>query len=254
VVPNAEGDFSGLIQGDLGKSLWRQKPVTSTLISRLPVSFELGVFAIITALAIALPIGTLSAIRQDTFSDYAGRTVAIMAISLPSFWIATLVIIYASIYLDWSPEMRYVSFFESPGRNLVQFVVPGVILGMVLSGTTMRMMRTMMLEVLRQDYIRTAWAKGLRERSVIMRHALKNALIPVVTLIGNQIAIVISGSIVLETIFALPGVGLLLIDALNTRDYPVISGVNVILATAVLMINLVVDVTYGWLDPRVSYK
>jgi peptide/nickel transport system permease protein len=242
------------LRGDLGWSLWRNEPVRWEIMQRLPVSLELGIFAIIAALSLALPIGTYSAIRQDTAGDYAGRTIAVMAISLPSFWLGTLIMIYPSIYLGWSPPMKYIPLVVDPLANLGQFIIPAIILGMALSGTTMRMTRTMMLEVLRQDYIRTAWSKGLRERTVITRHALKNALIPVVTMIGLLIPVLIGGSIVIETIFALPGIGLLLIEALRTRDYPVISGINLALASSVLLINLVIDLTYGWLDPRIQYK
>jgi len=254
IVPNQDGSFSGALQGDLGMSLWRYESVRWEIFKRLPVSFELGLFAIMIALSLALPIGTYSAIRQDTMGDYGGRTVAILAISIPSFWLGTMIMIYPSIYLGWSPPVKYIPLVADPLANLGQFIIPAVILGMYLSGTTMRMTRTMMLEVLRQDYIRTAWSKGLRERTVVMRHALKNALIPVVTMVGLLMPVVIGGSVVIETIFCLPGIGLLLIDALRTRDYPVISGINLVLASGVLVINLLVDLTYAWLDPRIQYK
>lgn len=243
-----------VVQGDLGQSLWTNRPITSELIKRLPISFELGLIALITALSIALPIGIFSAIRQDTLADYTGRSLAILAISLPGFWIATIVVVYGSILLGWSPSMEYIPFTSDPGRNIGQFIIPGLIMGGLLSGSTMRMTRTMMLEVLRQDYIRTGWAKGLNERTVILRHALKNALIPVVTIIGGLFGIMIGGSVVMEQIFALPGMGRYLVEALNRRDYPIISGVNVIVATFVLSMNLIVDLTYGWLDPRVKYN
>ncbi|MBI2836494.1 MAG: ABC transporter permease [Chloroflexi bacterium] len=243
-----------VVQGDLGQSLWTNRPITNELFNRLPISFELGLIALTTALSIAIPIGIFSAIRQDTYADYIGRSIAILAISLPGFWIATIVVVYGSIMLGWSPSMEYIPFTKDPVRNLGQFVVPGVIMGALLSGSTMRMTRTMMLEVLRQDYIRTGWAKGLNERTVIMRHALKNALIPVVTIVGGLFGIMIGGSVVMEQIFALPGMGRYLIEALNRRDYPIISGVNILVATFVLSMNLIVDLTYGWLDPRVKYN
>ena len=254
IWPDKEGHFSGLLQGDAGSSLWRRVPVTQEIIERLPISVELGLLAIITALILAIPIGTYSAIRQDTWGDYSGRSIAILAISLPSFWVGTMVMVYPSIWWNWSPDIRYIPFLTNPLGNLRQFIIPAVILGLVLSGGTMRMVRTMMLEVLRQDYIRTAWAKGLTERVIVMRHALKNALIPVVTIVGTQIPILIGGEVILETIFVLPGIGLLLIEALNRRDYPVISGINLFVATVVLTVNLVVDLTYAYLDPRVQYK
>jgi peptide/nickel transport system permease protein len=203
---------------------------------------------------IALPIGIFSAIRQDTGGDYTGRTLAILFISLPTFWTGTMVVVYPSVWWGWAPEVEYIPLLDDPLRNLGQFIVPALILGMVMSGTAMRMTRTMMLEVLRQDYIRTAWSKGLEERTVVMRHALKNALIPVITVVGIQVPILIAGSVILETIFNLPGIGLLLIQALGQRDYPAICGINVFMATFVLLINLAVDLTYAWLDPRVQYR
>jgi len=245
---------SDLFRGDLSSSLWTGRAVTEEIVERLPVTAELGLIAIIVALLLAIPIGAYSAIRQDTVGDYVGRTIAILAISVPSFWLATLVMVYPSIWWGWSPPVKYIPIVEDVGANLLQFALPGVILGMMLSGTTMRMTRTMMLEVLRQDYIRTAWSKGLTERIVVVRHALKNALIPVVTMIGILLSVVVGGSVVIEQIFALPGMGLLLIEAINSRDYPIISGVSLLVACFVLIMNLLVDLTYAWLDPRIRYR
>lgn len=242
------------LQGDLGKSLWSARSVTEEIFTRLPVSVELGLIAIGTALLIALPIGVYSAIRQDTTRDYTGRTFAILCISVPSFWLGTMVIVYPSIWWGWTPVLEYIPFVENPVENLVQFIIPGFITGMVISGVTTRMTRTMMLEVLRQDYIRTAWAKGLTERTIILRHALKNALMPVVTIVGLQIPIMIGGTVIVEQIFALPGIGRFLVDSLNKRDYPMISGINLIMAGFVLAVNLVTDLSYAYLDPRISYK
>ena len=242
------------LKGDLGESLWTGRKVVDDLLSRLPVTLELGGFALIIALLLALPIGTYSAIRQDTIGDYIGRTVAVICISFPGFWIATLVVLFPSIWWSWSPEIGYISPIDDLPRNLVQFIVPGTILGMLMSGTTMRMTRTMMLEVLRQDYIRTAWAKGLTERIVVIRHALKNAFIPVISIIGVLFSVVIGGAVVIEEIFCLPGVGLLLIEALEKRDYPLLSGINLMVAVGVMFINLGVDLSYAWLDPRIKYN
>jgi len=244
----------GIFRGDLGRSLWTDRPVTQEIINRLPISFELGFLALLTALIIALPIGIYSAIRQDTYGDYVARSFAIASIALPSFWLATIVMVFPSIWWGWSPPMQLITFTEDPWGNLRMFIIPSFIMGMVLSGTTMRMTRTMMLEVLRQDYIRTAWSKGLRERTIVLRHALKNALIPVVTIIGLQMPIIIGGSVVLERIFNLPGIGWLLIDVINSRDYTVLSSVNLVMALFVLMINLLVDLAYSYLDPRVQYR
>jgi len=246
--------LGGLFRGDLGESLWTKRPILNEIVSRLPISLELGILAIIIGLLIAFPIGVYSAIRQDTRGDYIGRSFAIMCIAVPSFWIGTMVMVFPSVWWNWSPPVQCIPITENLGQNLLQFIIPAAIMGMVLSGVTMRMTRTMVLEVLRQDYIRTAWSKGLRERVVVMRHALKNSLIPVVTIIGMQIPILIGGSVIMEQIFCLPGIGRLLILSLNTRDYPVISGINVMMASAILGINLLVDITYGYLDPRVHYR
>lgn len=242
------------VTGDLGESLWTKKPVTEEIMERLPITAELGIIAIIVALGVAVPTGVYSALRQDTAGDYAARSMAILMIAVPSFWIGTMIMVYPSIWWGWTPDLEYISITQDVGKNLIQFIIPGAILGFVLSGTTMRMTRTMMLEVLRQDYIRTAWAKGLRERAVVLRHALKNALIPVVTTVGMILPNLIGGTVILEEIFALPGMGRLLVDSLEKRDYPVISGINVMMASIVLVINLLIDLTYSYLDPRIRYK
>jgi peptide/nickel transport system permease protein len=245
--------LGGVLRGDLGNSLWNGVPTGKTLLEKFPVTFELGLLAAVIALIIALPIGIYSAIRQDTVGDYVARSFAIACIALPSFWLGTMVMIYPSRFLAWSPPIGYVSFFKDPIKNLSVMLIPAIILGMVLSGNTMRMTRTMMLEVLRQDYIRTAWSKGLRERAVILRHALKNAFIPVVTIIGLQIPVLIGGSVVIEQIFVMPGVGRFLLETLNHRDYPALSAINLLMASTVLIINLLVDLSYAYLDPRVRY-
>jgi len=245
---------SGIFRGDLGDTLWGYEPVSAKIVGRLPVTFELGLMSIIIGLLIALPIGIYSAIRQDTISDYMARSVAIVFISVPSFWVGTMIMIYPAVWWGWAPPMELIPFTEDPLGNLGMFIIPSVLLGLGLSGTTMRMVRTMMLEVLRQDYIRTAWSKGLKEKVVIMRHALKNALIPVVTIIGFQIPILVGGSVIIEQIFVLPGIGRLMVSALSQRDYPIVSGVNLILASSVLIINLLVDLTYAYLDPRLQYR
>ena len=249
--------IGGVLQSDLGVSLRGDQPIAGKIFARLPVTFELGVFAVIIGLLISLPIGIYSAIRQNTISDYVGRSIAVIFISvpIPTFWTATMIMIYPSIWWGWSPPMELITFAEDPLGNLGMFLLPAAILGAVLSGTTMRMTRTMALEVLRQDYIRTAWSKGLEEKIVVMRHVLKNALIPVVTIVGFQLPILIGGSVILEQIFVLPGIGTLLLDAIQKRDYPIVSGINLFVATAVILINnLLVDLTYAFLDPRVRYR
>jgi peptide/nickel transport system permease protein len=243
-----------VLRGDLGNSLWQNSPVTEFLKARMPVTFELGLLALIVGLLIAIPIGVYSAIRQDTAGDYVGRSFSILLLAVPSFWIGTMVMVFPSIWWGWSPEVEYVPFFENPWQNLKQMIIPAIILGAALSAITMRLTRTMMLEVLRQDYIRTAWAKGLSEPLVVMRHALRNALIPVVTLIGLQLPLLIGGAVIIEQIFVIPGMGLLLLDAVNQRDYPIITGVFLVVGVAVMLINLIVDLSYGLLDPKVRYR
>lgn len=246
--------LAALAQGDLGRSLWHDTPVAEEVLTRLPITFELGIMAIVIALIIAIPIGLYSAMRQDTPGDYVARSVSILALAMPSFWKATLIMVFPSIWWGWSPEIKYVPFLQAPLQNLSQMLIPAVILGVGLSAVTMRMTRTMMLEVLRQDYVRTAWAKGLNERTVVLRHALRNALIPVVTLIGLQAPIVIGGAVIMEQIFVIPGMGLLLLEAVSQRDYPVITGVFLVVGTAVVLINLLVDLSYGLLDPKVRHR
>jgi peptide/nickel transport system permease protein len=243
-----------LLHGDLGSSLWQGTPVTEMLFARLPVTLELGAMAMVVGLIVAMPIGVYSAIRQDGVGDYVGRSFSILLLAVPGFWLGTMVMVFPSIWWGWSPEVNYVPFTSDPLQNLKQMLVPAVVLGAALSAVTMRMTRTMMLEVLRQDYIRTAWAKGLNERLVVMRHALRNALIPVVTLVGLQAPLLIGGAVITEQIFVIPGMGLLLLDAVNQRDYPVIAGVFLVVGVAVMLINLVVDLSYGLLDPRERHR
>ena len=243
------------LHGSLGHSLvWGQEAVEEKIVRRLPVTIELGVVAIVIGLLIALPVGIYSAIRQDTAADYVGRSIAVIGLATPNFWLGIMVMIYPAIWWGWSPPMEYIPFTEDPLGNLGVFIIPSVILGTAMSAATMRMTRTMMLEVLRQDYIRTAWSKGLKERVVIMRHALKNALIPIVTLVGMQLPMLVGGAVIMENIFNLPGLGRLMVEALIDRDYPVVSGVNLVFATAVMGLNLMIDLIYPYLDPRVRYR
>jgi peptide/nickel transport system permease protein len=242
-----------VLRGDLGESPWTTTAVTEELGNRLPVTMEFGVMAIILGLCISLPVGILSAIRQDTVADYASRSFAILALSVPYFFTATLIIVFGPKY-GFTPSLIYKSWSDGPGSHLYYYLIPAALLGVSLAGGVMRLTRTMMLEVLRQDYIRTAWAKGLRERAVITRHALKNAFIPVVTIIGLQVGTAISGTIILETLFNMPGVGRYFVGAILQRDYPSVQGVVLVLATVVVFVNLLVDLTYGWLDPRIRFS
>ena len=219
-----------LRHGTLGDSLLGAYTVEEKIVGRLPVTIELGLLAILIGLVIALPVGIYSAIRQDTLADYAGRSIAILGLATPNFWLATMVMLYPALWWGWSPSMELIPFTEDPLGNLGMFLIPSLILGTAMAAATMRMTRTMMLEVLRQDFIRTAWSKGLKERVVIIRHTIKNALIPVVSLIGLQLPILVGGAVIMENIFNLPGLGQVMVDALNNRDYPVVSGVNLFFA------------------------
>ena len=249
-----EVGYTGILQGSLGLSLRSSVPVTEMIRRRIGVTFELGLLAIIIALLIALPVGIYSAIRQDTIADYTGRTVAIVGIATPNFWLATMVLLFPALWWGWSPPLELVPFREHPLRHVAIFVIPSTILGTAMSGGTMRLTRTMMLEVLRQDFIRIAWSKGLKERVVVVGHAVKNALIPVVTVVGAELPLLVGGAVIMEQIFSLPGMGRLMVEALQRRDYTVVSGVNLVIAAAIVLSNLLVDISYAYLDPRIRYR
>lgn len=246
--------MGGVVRGDLGTSLRNKTPVAEELVARMPVTAELGMIAMLVGLAVAIPIGVLSAVRQDSWSDYIGRSMAIGMLAIPSFWLGTLVVTLPSVWWGWTPPLRYTRFLDDPMKNLGHVIIPAMILGLALSGTLMRLTRAQMLEVLRQDFVRTASAKGLAEHAVVVRHALKNAFIPVLTLLGLQVSILVGGTVVLESVFVLPGMGRYLLEAVQYRDYPVIQGLNLIFATVIILANLLVDMLYGWLDPRVRYQ
>ena len=242
-----------VLHGSLGESLLGRFSVNERIAGRLPVTIQLGATALVIGLLIALPVGIYSAIRQDTAADYVGRSVAVIGLATPNFWLAVMVMLYPAIWWGWSPPMRLIRFTDDPLGNLGMFIIPGVILGTAMAAATMRMTRTMMLEVLRQDYVRTAWSKGLKEKAVVLRHAVKNAIIPVVTLVGLQLPILVGGSVIMENIFALPGLGRLMLNALENRDYPVVSGINLLFGSAVVVGNMLIDLAYAFLDPRIRY-
>ena len=243
-----------LLHGDLGDSIFMGVSVKDQIKQRLPVTLEIGVLALIIAMLISFPIAIYSAIRQDTIGDYALRGLAIILISLPELWVGIRVVVFPSIWWGWSPPIINISLWDDPIGNLKMYILPAAILGMGINGVNMRWMRTMMLEVVREDYIRTAYAKGLTERVVIFRHAVKNALIPVVTVIGLNVPVVIGGSIIIEQIFGLPGMGRLAVEAAFIRDYPTIIGVTLVYSFVVLLIILITDLSYAFLDPRIRYR
>jgi peptide/nickel transport system permease protein len=246
--------MAGLVRGDLGHSLTSRRPVTQELLKRVSLTSHLAVMSMIIALLIALPIGVLAAVRQDTAGDYVGRLFAILGLSLPDFWLATVTITFLAIWFQWIPPIGFAPIWEDPGRNLSQLLIPAFIIGARLAAVSMRMTRSSLLEVLRQDYIVTARAKGNRERAVIVRHALKNAFIPVVTIIGQQFSVLLGGTVIVEFIFLQPGVGSLLLDAVQLRDYTLIQGAVLFFATVIVAMNLLVDLSYSWLDPRIRYR
>ena len=237
-----------------GYSIFTSEPIPVALKKAIPVTIELALLGMGMGLLIAIPVGVLSATRQDKFADYMGRLVAISGLSLPDFWLGTLVITFAAIWFAWIPPLGYTSLWEAPWKNLQQFLLPAAVLGFRLSAATMRMTRSTLLEVLREDYVRTARAKGLVERVVIYKHALKNALIPVVTIVGGQLGTLLAGTVIVETIFALPGMGRLTVEAILFRDYPVVQTNVMLVAATLVTLNLLVDLTYAWLDPRIRYR
>ena len=243
-----------LFQGSLGKSLWTNTPVMDEIVHRLPVTFELGLMGLLVSLVVGIPIGVYAALKQDNVGDYVLRTLSILALAIPGFWVGTLVVVFPSIWWGWSPSVKYVTLWQDPIAHLGQLVIPALILGKAFSAVIMRLTRTMMLEVLRQDYIRTARAKGLSVSTMVTRHALRNSLIPVVTLVGLQAPLLFGGAVILEQIFVIPGMGLLLLEAVGSRDYPIITGVFLVIGVAVVFINLLVDLSYGWLDPKVRSR
>jgi peptide/nickel transport system permease protein len=246
--------LSQVIHGNLGIAMWKQVPVLDEIGTRWSVTVELALMAIIIAQLLSIPIGIYSALRQNSWGDYLGRTFSILCIAVPTFWVATLVIVYPAIWWRYMPPLTLIRFQVDPIGNLKMFIVPAIVLGMGFSGMTTRLTRTMMLEVMRQDYIRTAWSKGLRERTVVVRHALKNVLIPIITVIGGQLANLIGGAVVIESIFNLPGLGLLTVNSISNRDYVTIEAVLLLYAIVLVFINLLTDLTYGFLDPRIHYN
>ncbi len=244
---------AGWFRGDLGDSLWNGRPVVSQMAQRIPVTVELALLAMLIATIIAIPVGIISAVRQDTPADYIARLFSLSGLSIPDFVLGTVLVVFVGIWFRWVPPISYSSFTENPIANLKQMMFPAFILGFRFSATSMRMMRSSMLEVLREDYVRTAWAKGLRERAVIFRHTLRNAFIPVITIMGTQLGYLFGGAVIVETIFNLPGLGSLTVDSITQRDYLQLQGNIMFFATVIVLMNLLVDISYAWFDPRIRY-
>ena len=243
----------GVLRLDFGTSLWTGQPVIEEVLIRLPLSLEVAILATIVSVLLAIPLGMLAAVRQDTWVDYVIRVGSIGGQAIPSFWVGILVILFLVIYFGWGPPLEFTPPWVDPWANFQQLVWPVATVGYRYAAVTTRMTRSTVLEVLREDYIRTAWAKGLRERAVVIRHALKNAMLPVITLVGTEFAFLIGGLVVTETVFTLNGVGRFVVDAVAHRDYPVVQALVFLIALCFVVVNLLIDLTYAWLDPRIRY-
>ncbi len=244
----------GVLRLDFGTSLWTGAPVLEELLIRLPLSLEVALLATIVSVVVAIPFGMLAAVRQDSWVDYVIRVLSIGGLAIPSFWVGILCILFLVIFFGWGPPLEFTPPWIDPWANFQQLVWPVVTVGYRYAAVTTRMTRSTVLEVLREDYIRTAWAKGLRERVVVVRHALKNAMLPVITLIGTEFAFLIGGLVVTETVFTLNGVGRFVVDAVAHRDYPVVQALVFLIAFSFVIVNLLVDLTYAWFDPRIRYR
>ena len=242
-----------MLTGDWGTSLFNERRIWDEFKRKLPVTLELSLMAVTLSTLLGIPTGIIMALKQDTWLDYGLRVFSLAGLSIPNFWIATMLLVFGMYVLDWNPRLGYTSFINDPAGNMSQYIWPAMIVGYSSMATKARMMRSTMLEVLRQDYIRTAHAKGLRYYLVVTRHAMKNALLPVVTIIGLSFAAILGGSVIMERIFNLPGMGNFLVEGMNNRDYPVVQTLVLVFSMWIVMVNLVVDLSYGWLDPRVRF-
>ena len=241
------------VRGDLGTSIWYKTPIRPELQKRFVVTIELAIITIVMAVSVAIPLGVISAVKQDTPTDYGSRLLTLIGIALPNFWLGILTIYGLAYFFNWLPPIRYAALWDDPISNIQQMIFPALVLATADLAFLGRVTRSSMLEVLREDYIRTARAKGLKELSVLGQHALKNAVLPVVTISGSQFGRLLGGTIIVETIFVMPGMGALLVESISTRDIPVLQAVVMIIAVVVLVVNLVVDLSYAWLDPRIRY-
>ncbi|MBI4200825.1 MAG: ABC transporter permease [Chloroflexi bacterium] len=245
--------YADVFRFDFGKSLYSNQPVLQTIIKRFPLDLEIAILAVGLTALIGIPAGVISARFQDRWPDYVLRLISITGLATPSFWIAILIIMALVAFLRWTPTIQYYQLWQDPGLNLQQLFLPAIVTGLRQTAVVIRMARATTLEVIREDYIRTARAKGLGERVVLFRHALKNAMLPVVTILGLEFGIAFGSLVVTETVFNLPGIGLLLVQSIGRRDYPTIQAVVLFITTGILVVNLLVDLTYGWLDPRIRY-
>ena len=242
---------SGLLTGNMGTSLVSREPVMEVLAKSVPVTAELAVLTIVLSLCIAIPVGLISAMYRNTWADYIFRSVAVAGLALPTFWTGSLVILFITLALRWMPPIGFTSFWDDPLANIQQMLLPALVQAYFYAAIVSRMTRSSALEVLRQDYVRTAYAKGLHQRLIISRHVLKNAFFPVLTITGYQFGQLLGGTVIAETLFSLPGIGRAWVGAVLTRDYPIVQTVVVLMSLSFLFVNLIVDLLYGWLDPRI---
>jgi len=244
----------GILRGDLGTSIWYQTPVIDELKDKFAVTLELAIFGIAMAFVMAIPLGIISAVKQDTWPDYVSRFLSLVGIALPTFWLSILMVYFLAYTFNWLPPLGYATLWEDPFLNLEQLFFPALAIAFHDLAFTARVTRSSMLEVLREDYMRTARAKGLKEMTVVLRHALKNAILPVITVSGYQFARALGGVIIVETIFVVPGLGRFVIESILHRDFVVLQAVILLTAAVVLFLNLVIDMLYGVLDPRIRYQ
>jgi peptide/nickel transport system permease protein len=245
--------ISNLFQGDFGQSFFTNRGVINSIFSRLPVTFELMVMSFIYSVFIAIPLGALASLKKNSLLDYTATFLGLLGVSVPNFWLATIFILVFSLYLGWFPSGGFVSFFENPLLNLRYMALPSLALGASVGAVVMRMTRSSMLEVLKQDYIEMARAKGVGQKALIISHALKNALIPVITVLGIQMGYLLGGSVIIEQIFSLPGIGRLTLQAITNRDYILMQGAILFVASGFVMINLIVDLIYALINPQIRY-
>jgi peptide/nickel transport system permease protein len=251
-IPAQLGDWiSNAVRGDLGTSLWSGQAVTEMILNRLPVTLQLSIMSIILATLIGIPIGVISAVKHNKFIDHFLRVISVGGLSIPNFWLGLILLTVLSLALKWIPPLGYKSFTENPIVNIQQMILPSICLAITLSASIVRMTRSAVLEVLHSEFIRTVRSKGAKERVVIFRHALRNSLVSVITLIGLQVGYLLGGTVVLESIFSLPGLGSLIFETVTARDYPVVQASVLIFGAMFLVVNLLVDVMYGWVDPRI---
>jgi peptide/nickel transport system permease protein len=246
--------LGGMLRLDFGRSMFFDEPVAKDLAAKFPITLELTVLAMLIATVIAVPLGLLSAIKQDTPADYIARIISIAGVALPNFWVGILIVYFLVLLFAWMPPLGYANLWDDPATNLQQFIFPALALGFFEMAFAARVTRSSMLEVYREDYTRTARGKGLAERVVIVRHALKNALLPVVTVSGYQFGRLLAGTVVIENIFMVPGMGKLLVDSVFHRDYTEVQAIVMVITISVLLLNLLLDVIYGWLNPRIRYQ